>query len=436
LFIRLPDGAQDDFFRVVSQGSRELSPEVVGRYRDKGDVQYYQDRSGLLSESPPDRDDLDKSRARWYVTPVAATPTIVDGETIDVRGGARQFEIFDGRTIGSGVDNSISHAYEPIWANGVLPSPNDNCVSTANPGDPSGRICTVPAGFTDATLPHVGFDPNGTLVMAQDGFLADSADVSNPTLVNTRTGNYVGIERMVNFSVLRYGPFLVEFSGGWWIPPGSFGWRPGPSRLTAGDPGLNVNQDLINRGYDLQHDIVRYEFNARVAEYEMGSASSSFCFGGCATWSVYGLADYGYNVYFKRYEDFKDYTYQWTGKWHDVADRRNELSFQWVTKSEDVFGIQPSYVTHAVTRPVVMDVEVALWRSEMVVQQQTVFVTERVTVSNPALPTAAFANESLRAGDAVTMLAGRDVSLSGLTRATDADGAVLIAAGRDVLLDG
>ncbi|HND56103.1 MAG TPA: hypothetical protein PLV92_26990, partial [Pirellulaceae bacterium] len=85
---------------------------------------------------------------------------------------------------------------------------------------------------------------------------------------------------------------------------------------------------------------------------------------------------------------------------------------------------------------ILTEVEVPVWRSEMVLQQQTAFRTERVLVSNPALPTAAFANESLRAGDAVTMLAGRDVSLSGLTRATEADGVVQIAAGRDVLLDG
>ena len=50
------------------------------------------------------------------------------------------------------------------------------------------------------------------------------------------------------------------------------------------------------------------------------------------------MADYGYNVYFKRYEDFKDYTYQWTSKWHDVSDRRDEFSFKWVTTSEDVLA--------------------------------------------------------------------------------------------------
>ncbi len=271
--------------------------------------------------------------------------------------------------------------------------------------------------------------------MAQAGYVADSAALQGGQLVATRPHQYVANERIVNASVLRLGPMVVERSGGWWITPDNYDWRPGNSRLTAGDPGLNVNQDLINRGYNLETDIHRYEFNARLAEYEKGDGTG-FCFGGCGIWTIFGMADYGYNVYFKRYEDFKDYEYQWTGQWHDVTDRRQEFSYQWVTAAEDVYGTQPSYGTRTVTRPVVQEAVVNQWQSQMVMQPQTVFTTERILQTSPALPTAAFANESLRAGDGVTLLAGRDVSLSGLTRATNPDSAVVVQAARDVWLDG
>jgi Ca2+-binding RTX toxin-like protein len=147
-------------------------------------------------------------------------------------------------------------------------------------------------------------------------------------------------------------------------------------------------------------------------------------------------ATYGHNVYFKRYEDFKDYEYHWIGKWHEITDRRNEFSWQWISRPEDVYGTQPSFATRTVTRTIETDVQVPQWRSEMVTQTQTVLTTARVEQNLGGFATATFANESFRAGDGVTMLAGRDVSLSGLTRATGATSVVTVTASRDVLLTG
>ncbi len=110
-FIRLPDGAQQDFLRAVSQGGQELPPELVGRYRDHADVHYYQDRSGQYPDNRPNMEDLDLSPARWYVTGVPAPePVVIDGNLRDVRGGSRQYEIFDGRLIAGADGRDFSAA--------------------------------------------------------------------------------------------------------------------------------------------------------------------------------------------------------------------------------------------------------------------------------------------------------------------------------------
>jgi hypothetical protein len=147
-------------------------------------------------------------------------------------------------------------------------------------------------------------------------------------------------------------------------------------------------------------------------------------------------ADYDFNVFYKRYEDFKDYEYHWIGKWHDIRDARMQYSWQWITHPEDVYGTQPSFATRTVTRTIETDVQVPRWRSDTVVQTQTVLTTERIEQKPGSFASAEFANESFRAGDGVTLLAGRDVSLSGLTRATGATSTVTVNAERDVLLKG
>ncbi|MFN9037551.1 MAG: hypothetical protein ACK5YO_14720, partial [Planctomyces sp.] len=65
-----------------------------------------------------------------------------------------------------------------------------------------------------------------------------------------------------------------------------------------------------------------------------------------------------------------------------------------------------------------------------------ILITERIEQTVTGLPTATFANESLRAGARITIDAGTDASFIGLTRATEALGEILVTAGRDVLLDG
>ncbi|MFN5799236.1 MAG: hypothetical protein ACK5AN_17070, partial [Planctomyces sp.] len=181
-------------------------------------------------------------------------------------------------------------------------------------------------------------------------------------------------------------------------------------------------------------DVTSYEFSStpQIAVQVYDYIGSNYVYWGY----VLGRAVYSTTVRFKVYETFTDYDFHWLGKWHDVIDRRDNFSFEWVTREEDVFGTVPLYATITKTVPVVQSVEQTVWTTEPIIQQQTVLVTERIEQTGPGLAAAEFANESLRAGTRIAIDAGTDASFVGLTRATEALGEILVTAGRDVLLDG
>ncbi|MEN9556606.1 MAG: hypothetical protein RLZZ232_2892, partial [Planctomycetota bacterium] len=407
--ILLPEGAVQDFFNVVSQGYQAIPVETVGQYRDLADLNYVQDRSSLQGST--DFQDYDQQSGRWYVTAVPTSPVVIDGEEQTVRNGRRQYEIFDGRVIsGSGsVDRSLQHVFEPIWFES--PATDGNLQSS----------------------PLIGVDSYGERVITPDGFLPDTAYVANKTEVNSRPGIWVGSQRLRNFTVFRM-ESLVNSTGGWTYPPASYGWTPGYSRLTRNDPGFNPATQVESRGLSLS-EYLGYEYSGIVAEYHRGQGSPA-CLFGCAYWDIWGAAEYAYNVFRKHYETYRDYQVAWTGNWHAITDYRDQYQFEWRTLTEDVFGTVPTYATFTQTVPIVQQEAQTIWVSENVVEQRTVIVSERVENSVSGLPTAAFTNESLRAGDRVSIDVGQDASFIGLTRATSADGEVRVRAGRDVILDG
>ena len=67
-YIRFPEGAREDFLRVVSQGFSSGS-EKVGDYRDRADVRYTQITS-QLTNSPPNTEDYDDTIIGWRVSAI------------------------------------------------------------------------------------------------------------------------------------------------------------------------------------------------------------------------------------------------------------------------------------------------------------------------------------------------------------------------------
>ncbi|MFM8479548.1 MAG: hypothetical protein ACKOEO_27480, partial [Planctomycetaceae bacterium] len=96
----------------------------------------------------------------------------------------------------------------------------------------------------------------------------------------------------------------------------------------------------------------------------------------------------------------------------------------------------PNYAVVTKTIPVTTQETQTLWKTENIVQQQKILVTERIEQTISGLPSAKFANESLRAGRRISIDVAQDASFIGLTRTSSADSEIRVRAGRDVILDG
>jgi hypothetical protein len=362
-----------------------------------------------------------------------------------IRRGARQYEIYDGRTISSagGTDLSISHPGTPLWYGGVTQN-------TAT--DLLGRRTTALAGYFE-----------------------DNAAITENRLFEARPDIIAGTRRIPNvyaFDPQEASPPPLEWNingrRGWTasVPlngnpmAGNTDWHPvGVGTLNLFEYYLGQTQPAETRefflyggGSGVYNDQPAWDQQASAVIPALlpmfGYSPSDFA-------GVIGRVDRfaafvsvffirgvgGRNVYYadalvNLRETFNDYDSHWIGKWHDVTDRRDTFSLEWVTKDEDVFGTVPRYATVTKVVPVIQQIQETIWTTEPIVQQQTVLVTERIEQTGPDKTSASFANESLRAGSSIAIDAGTDASFIGLTRATDALGEIIVTAGRDVLLDG
>ena len=169
-YIRMPEGAQEDILRVVSQGEPQLiggtsavvngetiTVKKVGEYRDLADVHYYQDKttynydvSGNVNEPYPDpgenlykqlKDDYDNSPARWNVS--------------YWNNGQREFTITDGRS-------NISIVRQPNWywqSTGSETNVTDTPIGAAAAVGGTygtGRYVVVPTGYRADTAQRYG----------------------------------------------------------------------------------------------------------------------------------------------------------------------------------------------------------------------------------------------------------------------------------------
>jgi hypothetical protein len=105
---------QLDFLRAVSRGSQELTPELVGQYRDHADAFYYQDRSGNYSCDRPDRGGSRSVRTpleRLTAIP-SPLPEIIDRNLRDVR-----------RLAGGNMKSTMAASFPATTAKGSVRQP-------------------------------------------------------------------------------------------------------------------------------------------------------------------------------------------------------------------------------------------------------------------------------------------------------------------------
>jgi len=139
------------------------------------------------------------------------------------------------------------------------------------------------------------------------------------------------------------------------------------------------------------------------------------------------------------FETFTDYRFDWTSEAYKVEDTRLTVGFQWTGNTHDLFTEVPVFTLADTKVAVERQVATTAWVSEPITEQRTVIKPVRVLVEQPGVSAATFSGDSLHADGALVIDAGRDVTLSGLVTARNAEettGAIDITAGRDFFMAG
>ena len=135
-------------------------------------------------------------------------------------------------------------------------------------------------------------------------------------------------------------------------------------------------------------------------------------------------------------ETFYDYRYDWTSKSDSISDQRQTLRFQYVSTAEDVYGDRPKYETFNTQVKVVDEKVVTQWKTELITQEQVLFVTSRTFEDGALRDFGTFGSDSLSAAGNITLETGGDVFLSGLFNGFGSDSSFTANVGGDFALIG
>src|SRR5262249_4089641 len=132
-----------------------------------------------------------------------------------------------------------------------------------------------------------------------------------------------------------------------------------------------------------------------------------------------------------------DYRFGWTSTSTNITDKRLTSSWQFVSQAQDVTALRPRYITYQTEVPVVTTRQVTRWKTELTYEDRKVFTTQRVYENDTdTTPDGVFSAESITALNGITIVAGRDVSLSGKVTASALDSTIDITAGRHATVEG
>ncbi|MEX0819283.1 MAG: hypothetical protein WD070_06810, partial [Pirellulaceae bacterium] len=449
-YIRMPQGAQNDVLRVVSEGEpSNASPETVGRWQDTATLKYTQDKSAHLESGgtttyyESTRYDWDDSPARWRIDYYS--------------GGQRKVEVYDGRT-GSG---SVSFG----WTATLKPSWRDNDVNGKNTGatDKLGRNVLAPIGFTTDTLNIYNRKTHAT-----------HKDVRVGSHWHEYPRNYYVSQGTTTF----YGAFNVakDYAKAWGWDTNSYlakissnAENAKVAKLAGGIAWINGYVPIDDRSEtayvtNIQWDgtghdwYVTYALSNYTGPWATGQPDDAgihgenfveINFGGTGKWNDNNIDNYGfgrpYIVEFDPWDDFRgyitenqvDYRYSWDSNWRNLTDSRLVLDYQLVGNSHDIYDLRPKFETYDTQVKVVKERNVTQWRTELIYGEQTIFTTERVYENDPTLyQFGAFEEESIRAGSNITISAGEQVAISGVVEVYLPGGNIDIVAGGGVILEG
>ena len=375
-YIRMPQGANEDVLRVVSQGEPTVWYEDVGEYRDLALVRYTQDRSYLTDHQESDSvpnwlgsyhtdtctvDDWDNSAARWWVSYNT--------------NGRREWSITDGRS-------SVLYGRIPDWEMSTNRDEN------------------------------VG-DSNNTNVSVQTGYRPVTASITNR---NTAATYWRSIGRNPQDQ--------------WHVSHWTDGWTEGNWHVTA-----TWQTTTHNHHWEFVKEEYNYPAGTHYYEEERGQSYTSdwdgVCFKHQSRW--YTERDNSYWTGADVWENQYDYNYDWTSVWTNINDTRQTLHYQWVSNDHDIYGKRPRYETYDTSTKVVQEKTITLWEAEPIVEPQTTLVASRMP-SSEQVRFGEFASEAIRAGGAVQVAVGGNATVGGLVTAVT--GAVTMDAGANLSVQG
>ncbi|MBF0170377.1 MAG: hypothetical protein HQK87_04705, partial [Nitrospinae bacterium] len=434
-WVYMPVGAEADVLRVVSQGAPVTWYEQVGSYKEMANVYYTQDKSARTQSAATGYERY------WGLFPALGNKWISEYPTAtnsDFDNSPLRYSVTyqnQGNWIYSLSDgtSNVAKARTPSWY-GANPSVvgNDlvgnytitpagyNAISSSIAGGPETANWTVYVGQNTSYVP-VRYHYIQSGYVYPDVWNQPLAQPTNArqndgvwrSVVNDdgslRDGHvWIGIHRQNNIGISTSnqwsGPFVYTSTGQGiiWAP-----WLPGEPN---GQSGYEWVGEMITGngggGYWNDHDD-----NTYVAHYVTVSG--------------------GYWNNTNIYETFRQYSKPWTSINFAVNDVRQNLNYQWVSNSTDVFDNRPKFRTYDVTTKVVETARLTLYRDDPVYQDQTVTNSVRVDSGDPDTY-GLFGRDSFDVGN-LNVDVGRDARFSGIVKVS---GALAVTTVRDLTLAG
>ncbi|MCX7258145.1 MAG: hypothetical protein NTZ64_15900 [Polaromonas sp.] len=396
-YVLMPTGANNDILNLISQGNAQYltgdtsldgtnsgaswvtnaagaTGELVGTYKDTGNVKYEQVTSAF--SNPSDGVDYDGQGAKWLAS---------------YNGGGTRIYSITGNLTGVAADQALTS-------------------STVNPRDPNWSWVSTSTGWIYQTTPVNDYTaPANTSAIASVGTRSTNAMQSTADYYTALTSATASLTEKSSYTT-RYN---VEV-----------GWAYGNGSVTFyKDYNYSGATSYYTAGTDWVGSTVNDTFSAlqwtgttkKVVAYEhKGYGGTAWTFDASAQPYPSGWADKisAVKVYGYRYENYSGYNYSWTSTDTKVYDQRIKLSYHLVTNAKEITNKVPNYETRIVDVETVQFQKVTVWKSVPTIEYKTQLKSEATTLVTGGVVYGGFAGETLSAAT-ISVNAGGSVQLSG-----------------------